>query len=654
MTRALAFALRTLAREWRSGELGVLLLALTVAVAALTGVGFLVGRVATAVDLQAAEVLAADLRLGAPQPIDTRYEEEAARRDIRTARSTALLSVVFNGEQSQLTNLRAVGPGYPLRGKVLIADEPFAEGTPATGIPGPGEVWPDSRLLAALDARVGSQLTIGAATLRVTRVLISRPDQGGTFSELAPSLLMNIADIPATQLVQPGSRVSYRLLFAGDRGAIDLFKSWLLANKKRSERLLDITQESPQIKNAVERAGRFLSLASLVSVLLCAIAVAMSARRYVHRHLDSVALLKTLGATRGFTLGVSILHLMMVAVVATIAGSLLGFLAQEWLARTIRGLLNSDLPPADFKPLLIGFITAVAVLAGFALPPLLQLARVPAIRVLRRDIGPPPALVLLAFGPAVLAVCFLVYWVVRDAWLFAWFTIGLVGFLALLSLAGAALVALAGRLRGSVGVAWRYGVANLSRRRAESLIQIVAFGTGIMVLLLLGLVRNDLARDWRISLPENLPNYFFINIPATERDAFIKDIEQRGATPTRVLPMIRGRMTAINGRSIEDLRFDRQDGEDNATREQNLSWAAELGPDNRIVEGKWWGPEDYGKPLVSLATEFQESLHVKLGDTLTFDIAGETFTVTIASFRKVKWDSFQPNFFMVFAPGILE
>lgn len=654
MMRALAFALRTLGREWRSGELGVLLLALTVAVAALTGVGFLVGRVATAVDLQAAEVLAADLRLGSPEPIDTKYEEEAARRDIRTARSTALLSVVFNGEQSQLTNLRAVGPGYPLRGKVLIADEPFAQGTPATGIPGTGEVWPDSRLLAALDARIGSQLTIGAATLRVSRVLISRPDQGGTFSELAPSLLMNIADIPATQLVQPGSRVSYRVLFAGDRGAIDLFKNWLLANKKRSERLLDITQESPQIKNAVERAGRFLSLASLVSVLLCAIAVAMSARRYVQRHLDSVALLKTLGATRGFTLSVSILQLMMVAVVATIAGSLLGFVAQEWLARTIRGLLNSNLPPADFKPLLIGFITAVAVLAGFALPPLLQLARVPAIRVLRRDIGPPPAFVLLAFGPAVLAVCFLIYWVVRDTWLFAWFTIGLVGFLALLSLAGAVLVALAGRLRGSVGVAWRYGVANLSRRRAESLIQIVAFGTGIMVLLLLGLVRNDLARDWRISLPEDLPNYFFINIPADQRDAFIKDIEQRGATPTRVLPMIRGRMTAINGRPIEDLRFNRQEGEDNATREQNLSWAAELGPDNRIVEGKWWGPEDYGKPLVSLATEFQESLHVKLGDTLTFDIAGETFTVTIASFRKVKWDSFQPNFFMVFAPGILE
>jgi putative ABC transport system permease protein len=654
MKRALAFALRTLGREWRSGELGVLLVALTVAVAALTGVGFLVGRVATAVDLQAAEVLAADLRLGSPQPIDQKYMDEAKRRGLNTARSTAILSVVFNGEQSQLTNLRAVGQGYPLRGKVFIADEPFAQGVEASGVPPRGEIWPDSRLLAAIDARVGSQLTIGAGTFRVSRVLISRPDQSGTFSELAPSLLMNVADIPATQLIQPGSRVSYRMLFAGERERIDQFKSWLLANKKRSERLLDITQESPQIKNAVERAGRFLSLASLVSVLLCAIAVAMSARRYVQRHLDSVALLKTLGATRAFTLSVSILQLMVIAVAATVVGSALGFLAQEWLARTVRGLLSADLPAADLKPLAVGFITAIAVLAGFALPPLLQLARVPTIRVLRRDVGPPPLLVMLAFGPAVLAVGFLIYWVVRDTFLFMWFTAGLIGFLVLLAVAGAALVALAGRLRGSVGVAWRYGVANLSRRRAESLIQIVAFGTGIMVLLLLGVVRNDLANDWRISLPEDLPNYFFINIPSPDRDAFMQAIAERGGTPSRVLPMIRGRMTAINGRAIEGMRFGAQEGEDNATREQNLSWAAELGPDNRVVAGKWWGPEDAGKPLVSLATEFEESLRVKLGDTLTFDIAGESFEVTIANFRKVKWDSFQPNFFIVFAPGILE
>lgn len=630
------------------------MLALTVAVAALTGVGFLVSRISTAVALQASEVLAADIRLGSPQTISAQYFDEAKRRGLTTARNTALLSVVFNGERSQLTNLRAVTDRYPLRGRVLIADEAFAVGRPAHGIPPPGEIWPDSKLLSAIDAHIGSQVAIGAATFRVGHVLISRPDQGGTFAELAPTLLMNDADLVATQLIQPGSRVSYRALFAGDRTRIDEFKIWLTAHKKQGERVHDITDASPQIRNAVDRAGRFLSLASLVSVLLCAIAVAMSARRYVHRHMDTVALLKTLGASRTFTLAVNVLQLLAVAVLAAVLGCGLGFLAQEWLLRTIRSLLAVDLPPASLVPAAIGLMTAVAVLIGFALPPLIQLSRTPALRVLRRDVGPPPALMLLAFGPAVAVVVFLVYWVVRDWKMFIGFTVGLGGFLLVLALAGATLVFLAGKLRGRVGVAWRFGVANLSRRRSESLVQIVAFGTGIMVLLLLGIVRNDLNSDWRRTLPADIPNYFFINIPPDDRDAFIQFLNDRGAKTARVLPMIRGRLTRIKDRSVEEMKFGGEEGENFATREQNLTWSTEPGADNRLVAGAWWQPPDYGQPLVSVSTEFQDSLGVNVGDSLTFDIAGESFEVKIASIRKVKWDSFQPNFFVVFAPGVLE
>jgi putative ABC transport system permease protein len=652
--KALRLALRTLGREWRSGELGVLLLALTVAVAALTGVGFLVSRIGAAVALQASAVLAADLRLGSPQPLDEAYFIEAARRGVRSARSTNLLSVVFNGDASQLTNVAAVTAGYPLRGRVLVADEPFARGTLATGVPPAGEVWPDSKLLAAVGGQVGLHLAIGAAEFRVGRVLISRPDQGGTFAELAPSLLMNAADLPATRLIQPGSRVSYGGLFAGDRSRIDAFKSWLAAHKRRGERLRDITEASPQVRNAVERAGRFLSLASLVSVLLCAIAVAMAARRYVSRHLDVVALLKTLGATRGFTLAVSVLQLLALALVAATVGAALGFIAQEWLLRTIRGLLSvTELPAASAVPLAVGFVTAVAVLAGFALPPLLQLSRVPALRVLRRDVGPPPPLVLLAYGPALAVVLLLIYWVVPERRMFLYFTGGLAAFVLVLTLAGVLLVTLAGRLRGRVGVAWRFGVANLSRRRVESVVQLVAFGTGIMVLLLLSILRTDLNSDWRRTLPQNLPNYFFINIPPQERAEFVSFLEAQGARTTRVLPMIRGRLIAINGRAVEKTHSPH--GEDNfATREQNLTWAAELAPDNRVIAGRWWSAADAGRPLVSLASEFQEALGVQVGDQLTFDIAGETRQVTVASIRKVKWDTFQPNFFIVFAPGVLE
>ncbi|HET7756411.1 MAG TPA: FtsX-like permease family protein [Steroidobacteraceae bacterium] len=654
--KTLRMALRMLARERRSGELGVLALALTVAVAALTGVGFLVGRIGAAVALQASSVLAADIRLGSPRPLNDEYFAEATRRGLRSARSTTLLSVVFNGDASQLGNIDAVTAGYPLRGRLLLAAEPFAPGVAASGIPAAGEVWPASRLLAAVGGKVGSHLSIGAATLLVTRVLISRPDQGGTFAELAPSLIMNAADLPATRLIQPGSRVSYHGLFAGDRPQIAAFKGWLLAHKRPGERLRDVSDASPQVRNAVDRAGRFLSLASLVSVLLCAIAVAMAARRYVHRHLDTVALLKTLGATRAFTLAVALLQLLVLALLASLAGSALGFLAQEWLLRTIRGLLAvTELPPPGIAPLALGFATALAVLAGFALPPLLQLARVPALRVLRRDVGPPPPLVLFAFGPAIAVVLALLYSVVLNGRLFLYLAVGLAVFLAVLGLAGGGLVWLAGRLRGRVGVAWRYGVANLSRRRIESVVQLVAFGTGIMVLLLLGIIRTDLASDWHRTLPPDLPNYFFVNIPPGERDEFIRFVQAEGARTTRVLPMIRGRLTAINGRPVEEGRAGRERGEESfATREQNLTWAAQLGADNRIVAGRWWTRADYGEPLVSLATEFQESLGVQVGDRLSFDIAGEALEARVASIRKVKWDTFQPNFFIVFAPGVLE
>ena len=677
---AVTLALRSLAREWKSGELGVLLLALSVAVAALTGVGFLVNRISLAVERQATEVLAADLRLESPQPIAERAAQEARQRGLRVARKISILSVVFLGESSQLTNLRFVSGAYPLRGVVKVADVAFGSGVAAAAGPVRGDIWPDSKLLTALGARLGDQLAIGATHFRVGKVLISRPDQGGGFGELAPTALLNDADLGVTQLLQPGSRAGFALLFAGDSTRINEFRSWLVTNKVRGERLLDVSEASPQIRSAVDRAGHFLSLASLVAVLLCAIAVAMSARRYVQRHLDSVALLKTLGASRAFTLAVSFTQLFVVAVAASIIGSLAGFSAQAWLLHALRGLVMADLPPPDLLPVAMGFLTAIAMLAGFALPPLLQLARVPAIRVLRRDVGAPTPAIWLAFGPATSAVAALIYWAVRDTGLFVAFVIGLAGFIAVLAAGGFLLVWLASTLRASVGVSWRYGIANLSRRRGESVVQIVAFGLGIMVLLLLAVVRTNLVSDWRRTLPANAPNFFFINIPVSEGAAFTAFLAKLATKTERMLPMIRARLTHINGKPIEQERRDgpprgaavadgdgRRDrggtsggtpgsniGEGFAQREQNITWTDTLGDDNRITEGRWWTAAEHGKALVSLATEFQEGLGLKLGDQLTFDIAGEIQIVTVASTRKVKWDSFRPNFFIVFPPGLLD
>jgi putative ABC transport system permease protein len=651
---AVLLGLRSLAREWRSGDLAVLFLALFVAVAALTGVGFLVDRIDRAMQLQASEVLGADLRLYSPDVIGDRYDAEAAKHSLRHARVTSTISVVLRGDATQLTSVQAVSANYPLRGTVRVADRAFGTPMAAEGVPAAGEVWPDSRLLSALGAQMGDEITVGAAALRVTRVLISRPDQGSGFVDLAPSLVMNEADLPATQLIQPGSRAQYAALFAGNRSDVQLFSRWLDSNKAAAERLRDIAEASPEVGRAATRATRFLSMASLAGVLLCAVAIAMTARRYVQRHLDLAALLKTLGATRAAVLYVCLTQLCCIAIAATVAGSLAGFLAQLALLSVLSDLITTELPAPGFMPLLLGFAAALLLLIGFALPPMLRLARVPAMRVLRRDMGPPPLGTVLAFGPAVIAVGLLVAKVTGDTGTALGFVAGLALATLALTLVAFALVAVVARLRGRLGVAWRYGAANLARRRAESVVQIVALGLGLSALLLLTILRGNLIDDWRARLPQDAPNYFFVNIAPQDRVDFRATIESDGGKVARMLPMIRGRMVTINGEPVANRRFLNRRGEGFAGREQNLTWAEEIGPDNRITAGHWFTAAEAGQPLVSVATDMQTSMGLKLGDRLGFDVAGENIEVTISSFREVHWDSMQPNFFLMFAPGLLE
>ena len=652
--RALRFAMLALLRDWRSGELAVLLAALLVAVTALTGVGFFTDRIGQAVELRAAEVLAADLKLQSTQPLDPEYVKLAGERDIATATTVSFPSVVFFGDDSTLTSLRASGPGYPLRGRLRISDAPFAAARETTALPGHGEAWLDSRLLARLGARVGDHVSVGATTFAVTQVLDYRPDQGSAFVDLAPSLLINLADLEATGLLGPGSRVTYSLLIAGAPAAIRDFKTLLAERRKPGERLVDIEEASPQIRSSTDRAGRFLNLSALITVLLAAVAVAMAARRYTQRHLDNVAVMKCLGASQSLVLQVTVLELGLLALIAAVIGSALGFLAQEVLTWLLGDIVRADLPPPTAAPAIMGTVTALAILVGFALPPMLQLKRVPPARVLRRNLEPPPLRYSVSYGLALAALLAVLYWLVRDGWLVLYVAAGVGGTLAVLFAAGWLLVRLAGRMRGAVGVAWRYGLANLARRGRESIVQVVAFGIGLMVLLLLAVVRKDLLEDWRASLPADTPNYFMVNIPTTETAAFSDFVSGQGLPRPKLFPMIRARLTGVNGKPVDelDLQTDRAHGF--AEREQNLSWAEKLQKDNRIVAGRWWTEADRGRKLVSVTTEYQEELGLKLGDTLAFDVAGETLVAEISNFREVQWDSFQPNFFLVFSPGTLD
>jgi putative ABC transport system permease protein len=652
--QVLRFALRNLWRDLKSGELSVLLLALTVAVLSLTAVGFFTSRISLGVRAQAAEVLAADLRLESPTPIADRYFTEAHARGLRTARILTFPTAIFSGDSSQLAALNAVTASYPLRGRVRIADAPFGTARTTDRIPGRGEVWIDARIIAQLKLALGTPLKIGTATFRVTEVLDYRPDQGTGFVNLAPAALLNYDDVPSTQLIQPGSRVTYGALFAGPAAAIADFREFLVSAKAPGERLREVDESSRQLNSAIDRASRFLNLASLASVLLAAVAVAMGARRYAARHIDTVALMKCMGASQAFVLAISIIELTLLAVSAVAIGALLGYLAQSGLAWLLRDLIRNELPAASLAPLPIALVTVLAMLIGFALPPLLQLKSTPPARVLRKSVSAPP----LRYGASyvlALAALFAILWsLVRDTELVLWVFAGILGVGLVLTLAGYGLVRLTGRLRGGVGVAWRYGLANVSRRGGGSVVQIVAFGLGLMVLLLLAVVRGDLLADWRHSLPADVPNNFLINIRPEERQPLQEFFHLHGLGQPAMYPMVRARITAINSRPSQSLKFSSDSGRGFLEREQNLTWAASLMEDNQLVAGSWWTPADTGKPLVSISTEYQEALHLQLGDKLSFDVAGEPLTVQVASIRKIRWDSFRPNFFLVFPPGLLD
>jgi putative ABC transport system permease protein len=654
--KVLRFALVALARDWKSGELAVLFGALLVAVSALTAVGFFTSRISQAITQQAGEVLAADLRLESARPLDEdgAYAREAEGRGLATARTLGFQSVVFVGEVSNLASVRGVSARYPLRGELRIADYPYGPGRVTDAIPARGEAWVDSRLLARLDVGVGDSLSLGALTVRIAHVLEYRPDQGSAFVELAPTLLLNYDDVEATQLLQPGSRARWALLFAGTPAQVQAYETWLRSRKQQGERVVDVGESSDQVKSAMDRSGRFLNLSALVTVLLAAVAVAMGARRYVRRHLDNVALMKCMGASQRFVLAVSTLELVFVALLGALAGIVLGYLAQAGLAWLVRDLVKGALPAPTLEPAWLGLVTAVAILVGFALPPLLQLRAVPPARVLRRNLEAPALRYGASYVIAAAALIGVLYALVRDAKLVTYAAVGTVVTAAVLYGAGWLLVRATRGLRGGAGVAWRYGLANVSRRGRESIVQIVAFGLGLTVLLLLAVVRNDLLDEWRQSLPDDAPNHFLINIPPDAADPLKQFFVERGVTEPVLAPWVRARMTEVNGRPVSDVIPKTDRGRGFAEREQNLSWSREVPPDNRVIDGQWWRDPDPSTPQVSIASEFRDELGLKVGDVLTFDVAGETVQATVANVRQVRWDGFRPNFFLVFSPGVLD
>jgi putative ABC transport system permease protein len=648
-----SLAVRLLARDWRSGEVVVLFAALVIAVAAMSAVTFFTDRVRQAVSQQAGEALAADLRVEADDPLPEALQQVAERHGLATASIVSFRSVVLAGDNTSLADIRGVTELYPLRGVVQTSD--VLGGTPrdAVGVPARGEVWAEPSLLARLGAAVGDVLDIGTLKLRVARSLEFRPDEGWRFMEVAPTVLLNVDDVYASGLLAPGSIAEYEGLFAGNDAALTAFRQDLAPLLRPGDEVQDFRDGRPEVRAAVANAERFLVLAALVSVLLGGVAVAMAARRFVVRRFDSVALMKCLGARHRDVLRLNLIQLLLLVIAAALVGCVVGLLAQFGLTALLADFIEANLPPPSPSGAVLGPVTALAVAMGCALPPLLQLGGVPPARVLRNDLDPPPLGNLTIYGIATVAVTAMLYFIFRDFELIAYLLVGAVCAFAVLYLAGRLLVALLQRVRGSVGVAWRYGIANVARRGRESSVQVVAFGIGLMVLLLLTSVRTELMTEWQATLPESAPNHFLINIQPAELEAVRVALEAQGIPAPDFTPLVRGRMTHVNGRPVADFPARTERGRYELTDEVNLTWTGETRSDNEVVAGRWHGPTT-ASPELSLEEELRLAIGLEIGDEITYSIGGEPFTVKLTSSRVVHWDSFRPNFFMVLSPGEIE
>ena len=646
-------ATRLLVRDWRAGETTILVVALVIAVAAMSAVGLFTNRVRQAVTQQAGEILASDLRLESDYPITPEYERLATEQDIQTAHVVNFRSVVLAGEASSLADVRGVTEGYPLRGEVRIADELAGAPRVADGVPQPGEVWAEPSLLARLGARVGDDLEIGNLSLRVTQTLEFRPDEGWRFMEIAPTVLLNLSDLENSGLILPGSIIEYEILFAGSQSRVAAFRDEIEPMIGLDQELDDIRDGRPEVRQSVVSAERFLMLSALVSVLLGGVAVAMAARRFLARHLDTVALMKCVGARHRDVLRLILTQLLLLAVAAGLVGSVLGYLVQHGLTLLLDDLVEAQLPPPTFQGAIIGPVTALTVALGFALPPLLQLRNVPPARVLRHDLAPPPLGYSVIYVVAAAAVTTMLYWLFGDFELIAYVLGGAALTFAVLYGAGRLLVKGLQRFRGRVGISWRYGIANVARRGRESSVQVVAFGIGLMVLLLLTLVRTELMNTWQAALSEEAPNHFMINIQPGERTAVAGILGNHGIASPDFTPLVRARISHVNGIPVNEYPAKDQRAERELRDDLNLTWAATMNPDNELVAGRWWEEGDT-TPQVSIEEEILEEIGLGLGDQLTYAIAGDSVTVTISSVRRINWDTFSPNFFMVVSPNVLD
>ncbi len=677
--RLLKLAWRQLRRDLAAGDIRILFSALVLAVLAVTAIGFVTDRAERALALEANRLLGGDAVVRGDAPVAGRVLEASRAAGLRSTETRELRSMIRVGEEDderlQLGELRALGEGFPLRGRFRVIDTPGGPEREADGIPARGTVWLSRAGADALGAKPGDTVHLGESALRLAALVVHEPDAALDYFNVAPRAFLNLEDLQATGLVQEGSRLRYRLVVAGEAGAVERFVRTARASLARGQRLETVEDARPEVRSALSRADRFLSLAALVSVVLAAVAVAMAARRHSERHLSGTAVMRCRGASQRTLVGTHGGELLILGLIASTVGVALAFGLQWGVGRWLAGALGLSIPAASWVPALQGYGVGLVVLLTFGAPPVLALRRVPALRVLRRDLDPTEPSSLLVGALGLVGLGALLWWKAGSAQLATAMLVGIVATLAVLASLAWLLIAFVRRARARLRGSLRYGLANVSRRAGTSVAQVSSLGLGLMALLLLTFVRTDLLDRWQLALSAEAPNRFIVNVQEEQVAPVRAFMAEQQVEPPQLYPMIRGRLVAHNGVAVTGNTVQEQAQEDaerargvqqeegseerqrrrrRSDREYNLSVADALREDNRVTAGTFWGKTRPAQPEVSVEEEFAGSMGWKVGDRIAFDIAGQRFEARITSLRAVDWESFRPNFFVLASPGALE
>ena len=646
---------RSLRRDLRSGELRLLILALTLAVAALTAVGFFADRLKGGLQRDARQLLGGDAVIVSDNPTPKGFAAKARALGLESVQTLSFPTMAratdARGGAARLVALKVVEGGYPLRGSLTLAGAPGAPHIVARAIPAAGAVWVDAPLLEALGLQMGDALLLGDASLRIDRIIVNEPDRGAGFMSFAPRAMLNRADIDATALVQPASRISYRLALAGDDARIKTFVDWAQLEAKKPEvrgvRVESLQGGRPEMGQTLERAEKFLNLIALLAALLSAVAVALAARGFAARHLDDCAMLRVLGLSqRTIALAYSS-EFILIGALASALGVVCGFAVHYVFVLLLAGLVDAALPAASLWPVLFGMGMGLTLLLAFGLPPVLQLAQVPALRVIRRDVGALKAVSLAVLGLGVLGFSALLLAASSDLTLGLIAVGGFAGAALVFALTSRAAVALLRRLvNESSAPRWLVlATRQIAARPAFAVLQVSALAVGLLALVLLVLLRTDLIASWRQATPADAPNRFVINVMPEQGDAFRDALRAGGVAHFDWYPMIRGRLIAINGKAVSPPDYPDERARRLVEREFNLSTSAKQPAQNVVVAGRWVEEE---QGAISVEEGLAKTLGLKLGDALRFDVGGMQTESRITSLRKVDWGSMRANFFAMY------